>query len=137
MKKSVTLTYTISQLPLDVKFTDKVVSIDFTRYVKKEELTSLYKESKELVQKIKGNYQEIYQKPLKITNPSFIAEIWGHLIAYRAALWMQHNIRIWPVQKLAKFIAFRSGVTDCGESKVDTNRWIWDILGWMFFRKHS
>lgn len=133
MKKSVTLTYTLSELPLDVKFADKVISIDFTPYVKKDELTFLYKESKELVQKIKSNYQNIYQKPIKITNPSFIAEIWGHLIAYRAALWMLRNIRIWPVKKMAKFIAFRSGVVDCGEGKVDTNRWIWDILGRMFF----
>lgn len=133
MKKSVTLTYTLSELPLDVKFADKVISIDFTPYVKKDELTFLYKESKELVQKIKSNYQNIYQKPIKITAPSFIAEIWGHLIVYRAALWMLRNIRIWPVKKMTKFIAFRSGVVDCGEGKVDTNRWIWDILGRMFF----
>lgn len=135
MNKSVTLTYTISQLPLDVKFADKVISIDFTPYVKKEELTFRYNEYEELVQKIKNSYYNIYQKQLKITDRSFMAEIWGHLVAYRAALWLQRNIRIWPVKKLAKFIAFRSGVIDCGEGKVDTNRWIWDILGWMFFKK--
>ncbi|WP_171047004.1 hypothetical protein [Pedobacter helvus] len=137
MSKTITYTYTISKLPLDVRFANKVVSIDFTPYVKKEELISLYGESQTLVQKIKNKYQNIYQKELKIRNASFIAEIWGHLAAYKVALWIKKNIKVWPVQKFAKFVAFRSGIIDCGEGSIDTNRWVWDILAWLFFKKHK
>ncbi len=137
MKKSVTHTYTIGLFPLDVRFADRVVSIDFTAYVKKEDLTFLYCESESLIQKIKADYKSIYQRDLKIASPSFIAEIWGHLVAYRIALWMKRHFKISPLQKLAKFAAFRSGMVDCGEAKVDTNRWFWDIIGTIFFRKYK
>lgn len=135
MNKSVTLTYTISQLPLDVRFANRVISIDFTPYTKKENLTALYQDSAALVLKIKTDYKKIYQRDLKISNVSLISEIWGHLVAYRIALWMQKKINIWPITGLAKFVAFRSAMVDCGEGKVDTNRWVWDILGWIFFRE--
>lgn len=135
MNKS--LTYTISQLPLQVRFANKVVSIDFTPYVEKGELIFLYRESEELVNKIKTDYKNIYQKPIKISNPSFIAEIWGHLVVYKVALWTQRNMNFWPAKQLSNFIAFRSGVIDCGEAKVDTNRWVWDLLGRVFFRNYK
>lgn len=134
---SKTITYIISKLPLDVRFANKVTSIDFTPYTQKETLSRLYQESATIVIKIKTDYRNHYQKELKIKNASFIAEIWGHLAAYRLALWMQRNIKLWPVQKLAKFVAFRSGVIDCGEGSIDTNRWFWDILARLFFSKYK
>lgn len=129
--------YEINKLPLQVNFMDKVVSINFTPYHDKEDLLKLYRSSSYLVELIKTDYLNIYNAPLKIKNASFVAEIWGHLIAYKISLWLKKNIKIGLVQKLAKFTAFRSGVTDCGEANVDTNRWFWDILGWLFFRKYN
>lgn len=116
---------------------DKVVSIDFTPYHHKEDLLKLYRSSSYLVELIKADYLNIYNTPLKISNASFVAEIWGHLIAYKISLWLKKNIKIGLVQKLAKFTAFRSGVTDCGEANVDNNRWLWDIIGWMFFQRYN
>lgn len=133
MSKTVTYTYTLGDFLLDVKFKDKVVSIDFTPYTQSEELIFLYPYSEELVQKIKATYKASYQKELKISNASFVAEIWGHLVVYRMALWMKRTFKISLLQKFAKFVVFRSGVIDCGEAKVDTNRWLWDILGSIFF----
>lgn len=137
MSRALTRTYTFAQLPLDVKFSDRVVSIDFTPYTKTEDLMSIYQHSEELVHQLKAEYSNQYQKELKINNASFVAEIWGHLVAYRIALWMKRNLKISLLQQFAKFVAFRSGVTDCGETKVDTNRWFWDLLGPIFFRKYK
>lgn len=137
MNTSFTYTYTIGHLPIEVKFTNQVVSIDFTPYVDKKKLALLYQESEDLVKRIKTEYKNNYQNDLKITNASFMAEIWGHLLAYRIALWMKKNLKLSPLQKLAKFAAFRSGMVDCGEAKVDTNRWFWDIIGRLFFRRYK
>ncbi|MNK10080.1 hypothetical protein D3C87_280950 [compost metagenome] len=136
MSKTFTRTYVIAQFPINVQFSNRVVSIDFTPYTQSEKLSLLYQHSEDLVQKIKAEYKDSFQKELKISNASFVAEIWGHIVAYKIALWMKKNINISPVQKFAKFAAFRSGVIDCGESKVDTNRWFWDILAPIFFRKY-
>jgi len=137
MSKTLTCTYIFAELPLEVKLNHRVASIDFTPYSQKEDLQMLYGCSTALVRSIKVDYQNTYQKQLHISNSSFIAEIWGHMIVYRLALWIQQNIKVWPFQKLAKFVAFRSGIADCGEAKVDTNRWVWDMLGPVFFRKYK
>lgn len=137
MSDTETKKYTIGNLPLQVKLMERVVSIDFTVYHDKKHLQKLYQDSATLVRLIKVDYFDAYETELKISNASFIAEIWGHLIAYRISLWLKKNIKIGLIQRLAKFTAFRSGVTDCGEAEVDTNRWFWDILGWLFFQKYN
>lgn len=126
--------YIINQQTLVVIFKPMVVSLDFTPY---SSLDLLYRNCKSLIIDIKTDYRNFYQKDLEINYASFMAEIWGHLVVYRIALWMKKYIRISFIQKLAKFAAFRSGVIDCGEAKIDTNRWFWDIIGWVFFRKYS
>lgn len=130
-------TYDINQKPIKVQFRLKVVSIDCTDYTSKNDLSAIYQECKEFVHQIKADYFEIFKQPLKISNRSFIAEIWGHLVAYKISLWIKNTFKFKPLQKLAEFAAHRSGVIDCGEAKVDTNRWFWDGLGWLFFRKHQ
>ena len=116
---------------------DKVVSLDFTPYHREGELLKLYQSSSHLVKLIKIDYLNIYNTELKIMNASFVAEIWGHLVAYRISLWLKRHIKIGLIQKLAKFVAFRSGVIDCGEGSIDTNRWFWDILARLFFSKYK
>lgn len=136
MNKSLIKTYIIKTLPLEVSFRPKVVSIDFRPYKQKQELNLLYSHGLELVNDIKLDYQEHYGHPLKISKASLIAEIWGHLVAYRIALAFKKHFKFWPVLNFAKFAAFRSATVDCGERKVDTNRWFWDITAWAFFRKY-
>ena len=137
MSSTSSRTYEIGNLPLQVNFMHKVVSLDFTPYHKKEDLLKLYRSSRYLIGLIKAHDLSIYNTQLKIGNASFVAEIWGHLVAYKISLWLKQHIKIGLIQKLAKFTAFRSGVIDCGEAKIDTNRWFWDILGWMFFQKYN
>lgn len=136
MSEPHTKTYFIKNLPLEVSFRPKVISIDFRPYKQKQELNLLYKHCVGLVEEIKHDYEQHYGKPLKISKASLMAEIWGHLIAYRISLGFKNHLKIWPVQNFAKFAAFRSAVVDCGETKVDTNRWFWDLTAWVFFRKY-
>lgn len=136
MSKPHTKTYFIKNLPLEVSFRPKVISIDFRPYKQKQELNLLYKHCVSLVEEIKHDYEQHYGKPLKISKASLIAEIWGHLMAYRIALGFKTHLKVWPIQNFAKFAAFRSAVVDCGETKVDTNRWFWDMMAWAFFRKY-
>lgn len=137
MNYTYTNKYIVHEQNLVVIFKPMVVSLDFTPYSSKKELGLLYKNCRHLIIDIKSDYIRFYQKDLKINNASFMAEIWGHLVAYRIALWMTKSIKIPLIQKLAKFAAFRSGIIDCGETKVDTNRWFWDIIGWAFFKKYN
>jgi hypothetical protein len=130
-------TYQISPLSIEVSFCEFVVSIDFSVFKNQEDLNFLYRSSGDLVVWIKQRYYEIFGKQLRITNPSFVAEIWGHLLVYRIAIWMEQNLKFRPLQKLMKFVAFRSGIVDCGERKADSNRWIWDLLGKLFFKKYN
>ncbi|WP_343530999.1 hypothetical protein [Pedobacter sp.] len=129
-------TYSIDALPLEVSFRPKVISIDFRPYTQKQQLNLLYEHSGGLINEIMHDYQQHYGHPLKISKRSLMAEIWGHLLAYRISLGLKKHLKVWPVQKLAKFAAFRSAIIDCGEAKVDTNRWFWDATAWAFFRKY-
>ncbi len=130
-------TYQISPLSIEVSFCEFVVSIDFSVFKNHEDLNFLYRSSGDLVVWIKHRYYEIFGKQLRITNPSFVAEIWGHLLVYRIAIWMEQNLKFKPLQRLVKFVAFRSGIVDCGERNADSNRWIWDLLGKLFFKKYD
>jgi len=129
-------TYFIKTLPLEVSFRPKVISLDFRPYTQKQQLNLLYEHCNDLVDEIIHDYQQYYGQSLKISKRSLIAEIWGHLIAYRISLGFEKHLKVWPIQKLAKFAAFRSAVIDCGETKVDTNRWFWDFTASIFFRKY-
>ncbi|RYG19784.1 MAG: hypothetical protein EOO07_06175 [Chitinophagaceae bacterium] len=126
--------YAINQKTIKVHFRIKVVSIDCTAYTSKKDLSEIYQACKNLIHEIKNDYKTIFERDLKISNRSFIAEICGHLVAYKVSVWIKKHFKFSLVQKLAKFAAHRSGVIDCGEAKVDTNRWLWDFIGWMFFR---
>ena len=129
-------TYFIKSLTLEVSFRPKVVSLDSRPYKQKQTLNLLYKHCEILVDDIKRDYQAHYGHALNINRASLVAEIWGHLIAYRISLGIQKHFRVWPITKLARFAAFRSAVIDCGEAKVDTNRWFWDLTAGIFFRKY-
>lgn len=130
-------TYQISPLSIEVSFCEFVVSIDFSVFKNNQDLNFLYRSSGDLVVWIKYRYYEIFGKELRITNPSFVAEIWGHLLVYRIAIWMEQNLKFKPLRRLVKFVAFRSGIVDCGERNADSNRWIWDLLGNLFFKKYD
>lgn len=136
MDKVLVKTYAVNEKTIKVRFQLKVVSIDCTAYTSKKDLSEIYQECKKLIREIKKDYKGIFELDLKISNRSFLAEIWGHLVAYKISVWIKKNIQFNLMQKFAEFTAHRSGIIDCGEAKVDTNRWIWDFMGWMFFGKY-
>ncbi len=137
MNKTIKHTYQIAHFSIDVNFCEFVVSIDFSPYKQTDDLQFLYGYSPQLIALIQAQYQEIFGKQLQISDDSFVAEIWGHLFAYRIAIWVKKNLQFKPLQKLAKFVAYRSGIIDCGERQADSNRWIWDFLGKLFFQKYK
>lgn len=134
MSKNLSKVYEVNQQPLRVKFSVGVVSLDFTARHLKNQLQGF--NYLKLVKEIQHDYLNFYHQPLKISNSSFVAEIWGHLLAYRISLWVKKHIQLKPLQKIASYAAHRSGIADCGEAKLDTNRWIWDVMAWLFFRKY-
>jgi hypothetical protein len=137
MEKIYNNTYQIAHLDVEVSFRECVISIDFTPFEYTEDLKFLYRCSSRLIAMIKVSYRGLFGKNLLISNSSFVAEIWGHLVAYRISIWVKKHVKFNPIQKLAKFAAFRSGVIDCGETAVDSNRWFWDLLGKLFFNKYG
>ncbi len=136
MEKTFSHVYQIGHFNIKVNFNKFVVSIDFTPFEHGDDLKYLYRSSSRLIAMIKVRYHELFGQNLLISNDSFVAEIWGHLIAYRISIGVKRRIKFKPIQKLTKFIAFRSGVVDCGESAVDSNRWLWDLLGRLFFKHY-
>lgn len=129
--------YMISGLLLKVSFKQRWVSLDFTPFKNTSDLYRLYKGCKAMASQIKKDYFKIYRKELKINLNSFVAEIWGHFYAYRISLWIKRNIQFKLIQKLSHFTVYRSGTIDCGEKSIDSNRWVWDILGSIFFSKYK
>ncbi|GAB1464474.1 hypothetical protein [Pedobacter sp.] len=137
MDTLITNTYLICQKSIKVNFRLNLVSIDLTAYTSNKDIKEIFKNCSHLVNLVKTDYQKNYQQALAINNASFVAEIWGHLVAYRIALWTKRNVKFSFIERMANFVAFRSGIIDCGEANTDTNRWFWNIIGGLFFRKNS
>ncbi|RZK43681.1 MAG: hypothetical protein EOO90_01955 [Pedobacter sp.] len=81
-----------------------------------------------LVKLIKADYLELIGKRLKITNRSFKLEIWGHLYASQLADAVKELVKLKVIENFTEAIKSRSDTIDCGESEVDSNRWLWDML---------
>ena len=72
-----------------------------------------------LADHILRTYRNQYGKELRISRQSLATEIRWHVRVYR---WMQKTG--FPGRRLDR----RMKVIDCGERKIDNNRFIWDLL---------
>ncbi len=120
-------------ISIRVKMMPDVVTIDCTPFTNAADLKAIFKSAEELVAQIKNRYTSLFNEEFPIRNSSLKAEIWGHLLVYRWALCMKKNIVFAPLRKAANFAAHRGGEIDCGKAKIDKNRWLWDVIGRLFF----
>ncbi|WP_316829499.1 hypothetical protein [Pedobacter aquatilis] len=81
-----------------------------------------------LVLLIKSDYQKEFGKPLKITVNSLMIEIWAHVYSDYLGLLLKRKLKIKWIQNLLQKGIERAEIIDCGERKLDTNRWVWDFL---------
>lgn len=81
-----------------------------------------------LVETIKKDYQEQFNKPLDISNNSLIVEILVHIYCDYIGLLFNRIVKIKPIQKIVNKLLERAEVVDCGEKEKDSNRWVWDFL---------
>ncbi|MDQ0639520.1 hypothetical protein QF042_003085 [Pedobacter sp. W3I1] len=81
-----------------------------------------------MVNTIKADYEQHFGKALAISNASLIVEILVHVYCDYLGLSFNRIIQIKWIQALVKKLLKRAEVVDCGETGVDSNRWVWDLL---------
>lgn len=120
--------YELSGHKLLVVFDDKLIRIKKPRALQKFLSSAIDNRSEVLANYIKQDYFLLLNKELEISNDSLIVEIWGHVYASYFARAMKNLIKLKLVENVADFIITRSDTIDCGESEVDSNRKLWDVL---------
>ena len=121
-------TYNLSGVPLLVVFNSQIVQLRNPKDLKKFLSSDIENRSEILVNYIKQDYFLHFGSELDVSNDSMIVEIWGHVFASQVASAVKKLIRLDLVEDLADFVLKRSDVIDCGESEVDLNRSLWDLL---------
>ncbi|WP_293788033.1 hypothetical protein [uncultured Pedobacter sp.] len=81
-----------------------------------------------LVNTIKADYEQHFNKALAISNASLIVEILVHVYCDYLGLSFNRIVKIKWIQAIVKKLLQRAEVVDCGERSVDSNRWVWDLL---------
>lgn len=120
--------YDLSGHKLLVVFRDQLIQIKKPHHLKQFLSSDIKNRSEVLVNYIKQDYFLIFGKELNVTNNSIIIEIWAHVFASHLARASKKIITFKPIGKLADLILKRSDIIDCGESNVDSNRKLWDVL---------
>lgn len=120
--------YELSGHELLVIFDEKLIRIKKPKALQKFLSSAIDNRSEVLVNYIKQDYFLLMGKELDVTNDSLIIEIWGHIYASYFARAMKNLIKLQLVENAADFVIKRSDTIDCGESEVDSNRKIWDVL---------
>lgn len=82
--------------------------------------------TRQLVTALREQYQRWASKELEISDHSLTAEIWGHMLAERYALRLRRMINRPVTNRFVRFLLDRMAIIDCGERRVDNNRFIWD-----------
>ncbi len=72
-------------------------------------------------------HEQHFGIPLKIPLNSLIIEVLGHAYAYRILLGLR---KIADLQLFRKFSLNACNI-DCGDSGHDSNRWFWDVMGFL------
>jgi hypothetical protein len=126
-------TYLINNNKIVVIFENKLIRIkipeELVNYIVKNKSLEL----KKLVEILKSDYLSLLNKDLKITTNSLVSEIYGHIYASKLAKKLKKLIKTNFTNRILNFIIHRSDSIDCGESDIDTNRWLWDILSKLKF----
>ena len=79
-------------------------------------------------------YEEHYKKALNISLDSLAIEILAHTYidsfsrSISTADGILPDVLEEPLDKLMESIKNHTEIIDCGESQIDNNRWIWDML---------
>lgn len=85
--------------------------------------------TQELVDWVQTQHEEAYGHRIRISDQSFVMEIWGHVYFEYFMLRNEKVGRIlFPFGLYSRLVKSCEEV-DCGESPIDHNRWLWDILG--------
>ncbi|MBR5931916.1 MAG: hypothetical protein IKZ95_07840 [Lachnospiraceae bacterium] len=82
-----------------------------------------------LAHKILKDYQEEYGEELKITEKSLACEIYWHYYFLDKATAFE---RRFGKKKFTSWLIRHIDTSDCGERKVDNNRFVWDLLSHFF-----
>lgn len=77
---------------------------------------------------IKTQYQDFFGKELEITTDSLVVEIWGHVYFEYYVLAIKELLKLKLIEGFLENILQPSEVIDCGESGLDNNRKLWDML---------
>lgn len=87
-----------------------------------------YKRLAFLCQEIKTIYFKKFGVPLKISQKSLMLEIAIHVYCDYLGLLFKQLCSWSIIHKLLNKLIKRAEIVDCGELKLDSNRWFWDIL---------
>ncbi len=99
--------------------------------------------TRQLVEAIQAIYSQNYGSRLDIADNSFIVEIWGHTYFEYSMLRNERLGRFLFPFGLYRRLVDSCKVIDCGEARIDGNRWLWDLLsvfapliGWCLKQAH-
>ena len=139
--QAVEKTYTIAGCLLRVQWTDGVIRIVNDYGLQRLLMEQTEQRTAMLVDRLEADYRQYYQRPLQIGADSLAVEIWAHVYTERFFARLYRHFPWAPMRRLYHFIRRRCRIIDCGETRRDSNRWLWDLLGkrkrWMYllFRK--
>ncbi|MCH5720468.1 hypothetical protein [Niabella hibiscisoli] len=80
-----------------------------------------------LCQQVLYLHEQHFGAPLKIPLNSLIIEVLGHAYAYKILL----RLRKIADLKLFRKFSLNACNIDCGDSAHDSNRWFWDMMGFL------
>lgn len=82
-----------------------------------------------LAQKIREDYQQQFGEELQISTRSLACEIYWHYYVLKKALAIEQRF---GKKRFTSWLIRHIDVSDCGEKKEDSNRWVWDLLSIFF-----
>lgn len=96
-------------------------------YELREAMSASFRNVEALCRQVLYLHEQYFGTPLKIPLNSLIMEVLGHAYAYRILLRLR---KLADLKVLRKF-SLNACHIDCGDSAHDSNRWFWDMLGFL------
>lgn len=121
-------TYDIENCEIKVKLNKGIISLQSDTGLWKYLDGDVKNCTVRLIEIIKKDYENQFDKALNIKNGSLMVEIWVHVYCDYYGLFLYRNINVNWIQKILLKGIKRAEVIDCGEKDLDTNRWVWDLL---------
>ncbi len=82
-----------------------------------------------LARYILAEYRQQFGTDLQITERSLACEIYWHYYVLKKAAAIEQRF---GKKRFTSWLIRHIDVSDCGEQKVDNNRWVWDLLSILF-----